>query len=291
LGTRLAHSPISVGSPCQSDDEDNVLLTNDSTGECEGGVNYIDYISQEHDDDSLTWSDDDLNTPQLVSDLPQFYDLKYCRLQEDLYKDCFSLPSLHTKNFKDFLEFLPQYSEADTALAALLRFKKQAGLSRESGNQLLKLLKTFTPSVPVPSDWRSVNRHVDQKCALLKDTTLRKVVPWPESFSMHLFDEPGHLCPPAGVELLARDLLELIALKLVCPTTQYVNATEMQYDYTPEFLADGTPCTTNLMSSNFAKYSEEIIRTHNPKGVLVPIITYSDGVALGVRNKVSVMWM
>jgi hypothetical protein len=151
---------------------------------------------------------------------------------------------------------------------------------------LLRLIRSYSRSdLEVPADWRTVKRYVDKKSDILKAYTLRRVVPWPESFRMDLFDEPGQQ-RPLGVNLIARDLLELVALKLVCPTTQFINASEVQYEYASESLRDGTPCTSNLMSSNFAKYSERTIKEYNPEGLLIPIITYSDGVALGVRNKV-----
>jgi hypothetical protein len=242
--------------------------------------------------------DDEFNEPQVLDDVNEpddddemNYELKYCRLQEELYEECYSIDCLSSKDLQTFVRTMPPYADGDVLMAALDNFKRRAGISRDSGHELLRIIRCYSrPDLEVPSDWRTVKRYVDKKSDILKAYTLRRVVPWPESFRMDLFDEPGQQRPPA-VELIARDLLELVALKLVCPTTQFINASEVQYEYASEFLSDGTSCTSNLMSSNFAKYSERTIRGYNRDGLLIPIITYSDGVALGVRNKVIVLCM
>jgi hypothetical protein len=213
-------------------------------------------------------------------------DLLYCRLQEELYLKNFSLEALQLSNsLRSFIRYLPQYNNEEILISALLDFKKKASLSRENGNELLNLIKLFQPATRVPRDWRAVVRDVDRHVCPLKDTTIRRTVPWPESFQMDLFDEPGHATLPP-VELIARDLLELIATKLVCPTTIYINKTEVQFSYDPQQLQDGSPCVSSLMSSDYARYSEEAIKAIDPNGILLPIITYADGVALGLRNKV-----
>jgi hypothetical protein len=213
-------------------------------------------------------------------------DLIYCRLQEEMYLHSFSLPALHqSHNLRSFIQHLPEYSGEEIMISALLNFKIKASLSRENGNELLRLIKSFEPAHRVPDDWRSVVRDAERHVSHLNETTLRRIVQWPESFEMHLFDEPGHASLPP-VELIARDLLELIATKLVCPTTMYINESEIQFAYRAEQLQDGTSCVSSLMSSEYVRNSEEYIRAINPNGILIPIITYADGVSLGLRNKV-----
>ena len=105
---------------------------------------------------------------------------------------------------------------------------------------------------------------------------------------MHLFNEPGNETPPP-VELIARDLIELVAYKMVCPTTMYVNADHVQLEAFAEELYDGTnyfPCHSDLMTSPWAKSTQAAIHARDPQGILVPIVTYADGVALGLRSKV-----
>ena len=63
---------------------------------------------------------------------------------------------------------------------------------------------------------------------------------------------------------------------------------EIQFQYKGEFLNNGSICYTNMMSSKYAKYTEEHIKNIHSEGILVPLIVYSDGVALGLRKKVSI---
>jgi hypothetical protein len=172
-------------------------------------------------------------------------------------------------------------------MARLIAFKRKAGLSRDAGNELLTLIKSFNPSVQIPNDWRRIQRHVVKKCKYLKETTLRRLIEYPASWRFDLWSEPGSTAPGPR-EIIARDPLQLIAQKLVCPTTQFINVDRIQYEYKPEFLDDGTPCVTNLMSSEWAKWTSEEIKGYNTDGILIPIINYVDGVSLGLRNKVSV---
>jgi hypothetical protein len=180
---------------------------------------------------------------------------------------------------------LPVYTDEDMRNASLLNFRRQAALSRECGNELLRLIHSLDPLSQVPSDWRTIMSYQKTKCQHLKDTTLRQVVPYPDDWRMDLFFESGHP-RPVEIELIGRDLLELVAYKLVDPTLQYIHSESLQYEYKAQTMDDGTPCYSNLMSSRYAKYTEEDIRRHDPQGILVPIIVYADGVALGVRNKV-----
>ena len=212
--------------------------------------------------------------------------LKYCRVQESLYEMNFSLQALvMSTDLESFVSYLPKYTESDITMSSLAHFKKKAALSRESGDALLRLISSLKPAVPVPSRWKTISNHITKKCTVFEGTTLRREVPWPESFQMHLFNEPGiDRLPP--VVLIARDPLELIASKLACPSTMFINGAHVQFEYAAETLQDGTPCVSNLMSSDYAKHSQDAIRAIDQNGYFLPIITYADGVALGLRNKV-----
>jgi hypothetical protein len=103
---------------------------------------------------------------------------------------------------------------------------------------------------------------------------------------MDLFDEPGH-SRPVDIELIGRNPIALVAYKLVDPTLMYIHMDSLQWEYQEETLSDGTPCHTNMMSSDYAKYTQEEIREHDAAGYLIPLQVYADGVSLGARNKVS----
>jgi len=224
--------------------------------------------------------------------IDRIFDYKYCRVQRALHEKTFSLDALiDSRDLESFIDLLPNYSGRDATMASLMHFKKKAGLSRECGNELLALISSFEPAIQVPGDWRTISRHLEKKCEHLEESTLRRTVPWPESFQMHLFNEPGNETPPP-VELIGRDLIELIAYKMVCPTTMYINADHVQLSTFAEELSDGegrnTPCHSDLMTSPWAKFTEAAIHERDPTGIMVPIVTYADGVALGLRSKVCV---
>lgn len=276
--------------------ESNVVESPDNVENYDDNVADFGDDYAENDNNEDYYSEvDDYNEYQPVSDdeeeadLPQFQghngEISYCQLQETLYRSSFDVRSLYdSKDMDTFLQYLPTYTEKQQLRSKLLHFKNHAGLSRSSGNELLHLLSSSGVK-NVPSDWRTIGRYLEKKVDFLKPSTLRSVVPWPEDWCMHLFDEAGQDAPPE-IELIARDPLELIALKLVDPTLQYLYKDDISYEYTSECLDDGTPCSSNLMSSTYAKETEASIRTLNPDGILLPVITYADGVSLGVRNKV-----
>jgi hypothetical protein len=221
-------------------------------------------------------------------DLDRNPDLKYVRLQEELYRHSYNVRALQDSvDLESFINCLEPYSTEDVVMSRLLHFKNRIDLSRAGGNELLLLLSSFSNGdYPIPSTWKSVLRYVRRKCNHLDATTLRRVIPWPAAWNMGAFREGG-CSSPEEVELIVRDPLELVATALVCPVLQYLNQTECLYDYSPGVLDDGSPCWSGVMSSSFAKYTQAEIRKYNPEGVLVPIITYADGVSLGLRNKVS----
>ena len=212
-------------------------------------------------------------------------DMKYCRLQENLYQSTFSLECLQdSRDIGSFLDNMPQYAESDITMVKLLHFRRKAKLSRTSGKELLSLLRALNPSLSIPDDWRSITRYVQKKCSFLDANTIRHVEPWPVHWRLDTWSQ--RTPPPAPREIICRDPLELLCLKCVDPTLQFINGGDIQFSYLEETLHDGTPCASNLMSSLWAKQTEREIKAIHPDGILFPIVVYADGVALGLRNKV-----
>ena len=119
----------------------------------------------------------------------------------------------------------------------------------------------------------------------MKDNVLRKKIYCPRSFRMNSFKEMSGM--KSYVELIGRDPLELIAYKLVDPTLMFLFKDDIQFEYKKETLLGGEVCFSNLMSSNYAKCTESNIKSLHSSGLLLPLIVYSDGVAMGLRSKVS----
>ncbi len=89
---------------------------------------------------------------------------------------------------------------------------------------------------------------------------------------------------PDYIDLIGRDPIELIAYKLVDPTLMFLFKNELQFEYKSESLDDGTIRYSNSMSSEYAKWTEKNKRSIHSNNILIPIILYSDGVALGLSK-------
>lgn len=243
-----------------------------------------DELADEYFDPSDDEEDHLLREGEVVEDGP----LQYIRIQENIYKNFFDYECLtESDDFQSFLRMLPRQTPRDVFFSDMKYFHEKGGLSRSSGQELIDIMgKYAAEEVRVPQSWRTIMRHFEKKYSFVNDRTLREVVPFPESFRMDLFDEPGHPVP-APIELIARDPLELIALKLVDPTLMYLRRDDIQFNYVRQTLEDGTHCITDLMTSEWARNTELEVRELNPNGILIPMITYADGVHMGLRNNVS----
>ena len=79
---------------------------------------------------------DCLDMPGVVSDeedddAPPAEDMKYIRYQEDFYFNSFSPEALRdSTDLRTFLDLIPQHTPEDVMMIKLIRFKRQAKLSR-----------------------------------------------------------------------------------------------------------------------------------------------------------------
>ena len=213
-------------------------------------------------------------------------DMKYIHYQESFYLSCYSLEALTSTDLNSFLAFLPEHTPTDYVCIQLIQFKRQAGLSRKSGNALLNLIRLFRPEVEVPTDWGTVTRYVNKKCAYLRQNKLKEDVPFPETWNMQDWNEV--VTPPRIRENWTRDVYEMLAYKMVCPVIQYMYKKDVSFEARSTTLSDGTPCVTNLMTSAHMVHTQAATRAciGLENAICVPLIVYADGVALGVRNKV-----
>ena len=269
-----------------SSDDENVSVDGQADYDHCGDMD--DFVADETesvDSDDPNYVDDGDDIPRVLRAFDLDDDMMYCRLQENLYASIFNLESLQdSHDINSFLGNMPHYAEEDVTMAKLLHFRKKAKLSRTSGKKLLTLLKAMNPSLSIPDDWRSVTRHVTTKCSFLDANTIRHIEPWPAHWCMDRWSQ--RMLAPEPREIICRDPLELLCLKCVDPTLQFINGGDIQYSYVEETLHDGTPCASNLMSSQWAKQTESEIKAIHPDGILFPLVVYADGVSLGLRNKV-----
>ena len=239
-------------------------------------------------DDGLFFDDIDCDDyDKLFCEAPFIPDniLKYVHLQEEFYKASYSIDALrYSSCMDDFLFRLPIYNEKESVYNKLLKFTNKTKLSLNNSRELMDLIKAFKPQIPVPSDIRVTKRHLLKKCKFMLSNILSEVVEWPVEWNMSSYSQVGGV--PDKVKILAIDPYEALAYKLCDPVLQFVFKDHIKYNYYSTNLEDGTKCWSHFMTSDYAKRTEEDVKLLNPDAILIPLIAYSDGVALGLRSKV-----
>ena len=222
-----------------------------------------------------------LNPPnQIVTSV-----LTYLSLQENLFKSSYCIDALrHSTDIYDFIIRLPKLNEKDAVYNKLLKFSNKTKLSIESSRELMDVIRAFKPTISVPSDIRVTKNFLMKKCDFMLNNLMRKTVAWPTDWNISSYKQLGGI--PAAVNIIALDPYEVLAYKLCDPVLQFLYKDHIKYRYFSTELADGTKCWSHFMSSEYAKCTEEEVKSYNNEAILIPLIVYSDGVALGQRNKV-----
>jgi hypothetical protein len=180
---------------------------------------------------------------------------------------------------------MPPLDDRDGIYSHLIKFKHEAGLTREASNNLLKLIQVFNPTKPVPSDIRNVTRFLKKKSNVFQSQVLHKKLEWPIGFNMHLWVESSP--HPGTIEIFVKDIISCIANKLVDPTLQLLYKDELMYNYEPFIVGEqNTPCWSHTMSSQWAFHTSREIKSLDADGILCPVVVYVDGVVMGMRKKV-----
>ena len=263
----------------------NIRENDDEQDECGGN-------ERQERNDFEDWIENDEQPQNVDFDLLEvdFVDeRKYYRMQEELFKDVFSLDCLRNSNdMESFVNSLRIRSPTEVMFAKLISFQQKAKLSRDLSNEFLSIIQSFEPQLDVPRDWRTIRRYIMKTMKICNSFTLKKTMEWPPHWRMHLWNEP--MKKPGKVELLARDPYECIALKLCDPILMYLWREQINFTYVEKFLDTGERCVGDLFTTDYFKYTEADVRRNvDPNAILVPIIAYEDGVSLGLRNKVIVL--
>jgi hypothetical protein len=249
--------------------------------------NDMDYFSDItlYSDNSFGSNDSDYDDYFRDNNIIENDTLKYAHLQEEFYNSSYSSGALrYSTNFDDFISRLPSYDNKDEVYNKLLQFSNETRLSKSNSIKLMELIRSFKPQIPVPSDIRVTKRFLLRKCKFMMNNLLRKTVDWPLEWNMSEYEQLGYV--PEAVKVIALDPYEVVAYKLCDPILQFLYKDHIKYNYFSTTLDDGTKCWSHFMSSEYAKYTEEEVKSYNPDAILLPLIIYNDGVALGLRQKV-----
>ena len=247
-----------------------------------------DDIPNESRDDGLYFDDIDCDDyDNLFHDAPLVPEdvLKYVHLQEEFHKASYFIDALRYSNsLEDFICRLPSSDEKESVYNKLLKFTNKTKLSLNNSRELMDLIKAFKPQIPVPADIRVTKRHLLKKCKFMLSNLISELIDWPAEWNMSSYSDVGGV--PEKVKVYAIDPYEVLAYKLCDPVLQFLYKDHIKYNYYSTTLEDGTKCWSHFMTSDYAKHTEEEVKLFNPDAILIPLIAYSDGVALGLRSKV-----
>lgn len=129
-----------------------------------------------------------------------------------------------------------------------------------------------------PKDWRTVANIKKKLCE--GEHFYDYSMEYPKEWKMDLFPNPI-----GKVHLVARDPIFMISRQLMNPNLAYGNLDKIRFKAYQDINADGERCHGDVMSSEWAEKTEQSMRQRSPRGTLLPISLYSDGVAVGKGNR------
>ena len=219
----------------------------------------------------------------LVVSLPISYYYNYQKnTMENIYGE-------NTLNSSDIYELYARlyrndYQNHYSDMNRIYSFVKDCNLSRADADRLIDLINEGRdPDKQLHHKlycWKTVERHMKDEIEIY--TIKTKTIKWPEHFRMSEWNHPNTSCPE-DVVIRLRDPLELIAEQCVSPFLQFLWKDHINIDCYEKFDSKKKKkkLYRDIMSSEWAKEALAEIRQKDPNGILLPIIFYWDGVALG----------
>ena len=176
-------------------------------------------------------------------------------------------------------------SDKEFLYLELLGFSRDARLSRNLGNDLLKLLRKFSdqkqPDVHIPKDWKTI-KTLEEK--LIKpETFIHKKIYFPANWNMAKWTQ-GTIKP--YVEMIARNPLHMAARLLMRPDLIYGYSDCIQLDAFEKVDTETRETTWgSVMSSRWAQETQRELRQRSKNGHILGFIFNSDAVAMGATNQ------
>lgn len=164
----------------------------------------------------------------------------------------------------------------------LYSFITDKGLSRDDGNDLLKLVATFNPSEPIPKSFKSLETSVKHDVSSFFNYAEIEI-PWIDSWKMDKLLG----CPP--VKIYIRNIFQVISYMLVDPEIMIIWKKHVHFRFQEAVDRDGNRVYSNIMTSPWAEATEKSLLTRDSNGYLLPLIFYTDGVQVSshARNKIT----
>jgi len=164
----------------------------------------------------------------------------------------------------------------------LHNFSVSCGLSRKHGNDLLRVIRAFNPTIPVPKTILGIENRMRNEMMKYNDCA-KLSVPWIAKWRMH------ELKGFQTIKIYVRNIFEVISHMLIDPEIMWAWREHVMLRYRVAVDRSNKQVYSDVMTSNWAKETETMVLQKNPHGYLMPLIFYTDGVQVSasVHNKVT----
>ena len=98
-------------------------------------------------------------------DLNSNYLLVYLHYQHKLYSQIYGIEAIESDDIQQFKDSLKIFDLKRLNILKCFLFAKSCNLSRNNGDDLLKLIRLFCPSpqISLPNSWKSVTRAISEQ--------------------------------------------------------------------------------------------------------------------------------
>ena len=258
----------------------------------------VDDTGIDQDEEKISDNETNNNNDQINSDINPVlfknYNVEYFKHQNNLYSEIFGIEALHSENIQEFKDRLADFEIKRLAISKLFSFAKSCNISRNHGDDLLQLFKDILKSsfpnadIPkyIPDSWKTVTRDINKQISFYTCDEIK--IPFPEHWEMHKWKCNNSL-PPEEVIIRIRDPMELIADQCVNPIIHFLWKDHVHISCYRKTNSKNEDVFCDIMSSEWARKTSDDIKKSDPKGLLVPISLYADGVSVGMNGQANLI--
>ena len=248
--------------------------------------------SDNNDDESKIEVSESTNNP--ISDRLRNYNGDYFKYQHKLYSEIYGIDAIESGNLQEFKNCLSQFEIKRLLIFKIYLFAKTCNISRNHGDDLLQLIQDIVASsfpnveIPkhIPKSWKSVTRAIDKQASYYTCHEIK--IPFPEHWEMNKWN-CNNAPTPEEVVIRIRDPMELIADQCVDPIIHFLWKDHININCYRKTNSKNEDVFCDIMSSEWARKTYDDIRKSDPKGLLVPISLYADGVSIGMNGKANLI--
>jgi hypothetical protein len=205
---------------------------------------------------------------------------RYYDHQEVLLRVIYGKDTINSIDLEDFKNKLDKNNDSfkNSEMMTLYTFGKDCNLSRTESQRFIDIISNYSPYNN--KCWRTIERTVKDDMHVTDYYPIKKTIPWPEHFLMSKWNHPN-TTRLEDIVIRIRDPCKLIADQCISPFIQFLWKDHINMDCYEKVDDQGNKVYCDIMSSEWAREALDEIRKKDPEGMLLPLLLYWDGVALG----------